>query len=439
MQLGLSDPIVQGVRALGFSEPTPIQRRAIPLILTGRDLVGSAQAGTGKTAAFVLPILMRLAGNGEGLRAFVLVPSRELATQVEAHARACARFTRIRPGVVFDGVPVGPQERMLREDGIDLLIATPRRLLDLYQRGSVSFDAIQVVVVDSADRMVDMGFAPELRRILRLMPRARQTLMFSATLPAQLDQVAEALASPTRLQIAAPTRTADAIAQSVVAVRRDLKSALLGHLLGRPAAKKALVFSRSQRDADRLAATLRRSGLEVAALHSDRIHRERALLDFHRGRVTTLVATDLDSRGLDVQDVTHVINYDVPRAAQDYVHRIGRTGGLHAEGEAITFVCPEDRDYLLDIERVLGRMIPRMKVRGFDAEASPIAAKAGDSRRDATRKAPAGREPEAVRSPRSGSRRQTKPATAPVTANGASPRGRSSRPAAIARPSRKRT
>jgi len=451
-QLGLSEPIVQGVRALGFSEPTPIQRRAIPLILTGRDLVGSAQTGTGKTAAFVLPILMRLAVQGEGLRALVLVPTRELAAQVETHARACARFTRVRTGVVFGGVPIGPQERLLRQTGIDLLIATPGRLLDLYQRQSVSFEEIQVVVLDEADRMVDMGFAPDVRRILRFLPRARQTLMFSATMPTQLNQVASgAFASPTRVEIAGPTRTADGITQSVVTVRRDLKSALLGHLLGRAAAKKALVFSRSKRGADRLAATLRRSGLEVAALHGDRSQsqRERALLDFRRGRVMTLIATDLASRGLDVQDVTHVINYDVPRAAQDYVHRIGRTGRMHAEGEAITLVCAEDRDYLLDIERVLGRMIPRMTVKGFDAEAPLVVAAAHDSRRDAKGRVsapsgPAGRRPatrrdqDATRSHRAGASAPTTPAAPAVVASPIPAHGRRPRLAALDRRSRKR-
>jgi len=300
--------------------------------------------------------------------------------------------------------------------------------------------------------MVDMGFAPDVRRILRFLPRARQTLMFSATMPTELNQVASgAFASPTRVEIAGPTRTADGITQSVVTVRRDLKSALLGHLLGRAAAKKALVFSRSKRGADRLAATLRRGGLEVAALHGDRSQsqRERALLDFRRGRVMTLIATDLASRGLDVEDVTHVINYDVPRAAQDYVHRIGRTGRMHAEGEAITLVCAEDRDYLLDIERVLGRMIPRMTVKGFDAEAPLVVAAAHDSRREAKGRvsAPSGpagrhpatrRDPDATRSHRAASTAPTTPAAPPVAASRVPAHGRRPRLAALDRRSRKR-
>jgi len=394
---------------------------------------------------------MRLASEGEGLRALVLVPTRELAAQVEVHARACGQHTRVRSGVVYGGVSIGPQERLLRQ-GVDLLIATPGRLLDLHHRKSVNFEGIQVVVLDEADRMVDMGFAPDLRRILRILPRARQTVMFSATMPAQLSEVAgEALASPTRVEIAGPTQTADGITQSVVRVRRDLKSALLGHLLGRAAAKKSLVFSRSKRGADRLTATLRRSGLEVAALHGDRTQsqRQRALLDFRRGRVMALIATDLASRGLDVQDVTHVINYDVPRAAQDYVHRIGRTGRMHAVGEAITLVCAEDRDYLRDIEKTLGRAIPRMTVTGFDADAPVLAAEAGNSRREATRKTPApragtpgtaGSRPTPVggarRSPRTSSTTRTT-ATAPVTPSRTPVHGRRSQPTSLDRRSRK--
>jgi ATP-dependent RNA helicase RhlE len=247
-QLGLSDPIVQGVRALGFSEPTPIQRRAIPLIMTGRDLVGSAQTGTGKTAAFVLPILMRLGTHGEGLRALILVPTAELAVQVDAHARACARFTRVRADVVSGGAPIGPQERMLRDTGTDLLIATPGRLLDLHHRQSVSFEDIQVVVLDDPDRMVDMGLAPQLRRILRLLPRARQTLMFSTTMPAQLNEVAgEGLASATRLEIAAVSQAANGSAPPVEPARRERKSASVGHRVGRAAAKKSIVFPRPAR------------------------------------------------------------------------------------------------------------------------------------------------------------------------------------------------
>jgi len=395
---------------------------------------------------------MRLASEGEGLRALVLVPTRELAAQVEVHARACGQHTRVRSGVVYGGVSIGPQERLLRH-GVDLLIATPGRLLDLHQRKSVNFEGIRVVVLDEADRMVDMGFAPDLRRILRILPRARQTVMFSATMPAQLSEVAgEALASPTRVEIAGPTQTADGITQSVVRVRRDLKSALLGHLLGRAAAKKSLVFSRSKRGADRLTATLRRRGLEVAALHGDRTQsqRQRALLDFRRGRVMALIATDLASRGLDVQDVTHVINYDVPRAAQDYVHRIGRTGRMHAVGEAITLVCAEDRDYLRDIERTLGRAIPRMTVTGFDADAPVLAAEAVNSRRDATRKTPApragtaGSRPTPVRGAGRSSRTSpttrttaTATATAPVTPSRAPVHGRRSQPTSLDRRGRK--
>jgi ATP-dependent RNA helicase RhlE len=277
--------------------------------------------------------------------------------------------------------------------------------------------------------------------------------MFSSTMPAQLSQMAgEVLVSPTRVEIAGPTRKADGITQSVVTVRRDLKSALVEHLLGRAAAMKALVFSRSTRGADRLAATLRRSGLEVAALHGDRSEsqREQTLLDFRQGRVTTLIATDLASRGLDVQDVTHVINFDVPRVAQDYVHRIGRTGRMHAEGEAITLVCAEDRNYLLGIERALGRMLPRMTVKGFDAESPLVVTASHGSPRDAKQtgsesgdpaamRPPTARDHDAPRSHRARSTARTKAAAATVAASEVPAHGRRQRTTALDRRSRKGT
>src|SRR5437867_1958980 len=241
-KLGLPPPIVKGVRAAGYTDPTPIQMRAIPIVLAGHDLVGAAQTGTGKTAAFVLPILARLLKGNRALRALVLVPTRELAAQVEANAREYARFTSVRAGVVFGGVPIGPQERMLRHEGVDLLIATPGRLLDLHGRQSVCFEDVEVVVLDEADRMVDMGFAPDLRRILRLLRSDRQTLMFSATMPADLNRVAsEALRRPQRLDLDGGSRPAPEIAQVLYPVARHDKVDLLSHLLGRNAIRKALV------------------------------------------------------------------------------------------------------------------------------------------------------------------------------------------------------
>jgi len=373
-QLGLPAPILEGVRAAGYSQPTPIQRRAIPIILAGHDLVGASQTGTGKTAAFLLPILTRLTRGTPGLKALVLVPTRELAAQVDSNAREYARFTHVRPGVVYGGVPIAPQERMLRQDGVDLLIATPGRLLDLHGRQSVCFEDVEVVVLDEADRMVDMGFAPDLTRILRLLRSDRQTLMFSATMPAELNRVAgEALRRPMRLDLGERTVPAPAIAQAFYPVARDLKVDLLSRMLSLDATRKALVFVRSKHGADRLVRRLKDLGHAAAALHGDRTQsqRERAMRDFRRGRVPYLVATDLASRGLDVDDVTHVINFDVPRAPEDYVHRIGRTGRMHAAGQAITLMSPEERESIRDIERFLGRTVERRTLPGFDAERVP--------------------------------------------------------------------
>jgi ATP-dependent RNA helicase RhlE len=368
-RLGLPPLVVKGVRAAGYTDPTPIQQRAIPEILAGHDLVGAAQTGTGKTAAFLLPILAHLSKGHRALRALVLVPTRELAAQVETNARDYARFTAVRPGVVFGGVPIGPQERMLRSEGVDLLVATPGRLLDLHGRQSLSFEDIEVLVLDEADRMVDMGFAPDLRRILKLLPTRRQTLMFSATMPPELNRVAsEALRNPKRVDLAPPSRPAAGITQAVYPVPRHLKTDLLDQvLLGREVGS-VLVFTRTKRGADRLTRQLHRLGHSVAALHGDRTQgqRERALADLKRGRVQVLVATDIASRGIDVDDITHVVNYDVPHTPEDYVHRIGRTGRLDAVGDAFTLMSPEERGEMAAIERFLGRAIPRVSVPDFD-------------------------------------------------------------------------
>jgi len=370
--LGLPAPLVKGVRAAGYTKPTPIQSRAIPLILSGRDMIGAAQTGTGKTAAFILPILARLLEGGERLRALVLTPTRELAAQVETNARDYARFTDLRVGVVFGGVPIGPQERLLRNQGVDLLVATPGRLLDLQGRQSVSLDEVEVLVLDEADRMVDMGFAPDLRRILRLLPTKRQTLMFSATMPPDLNKVAkEAMHDPARVDLAPPSRPAAGITQAVYPVPKHLKTDLLHELLTITETGSVIVFSRTKHGAARLARQLERRGHSVAALHGDRTQgqRERALDDLRRGRVQVLVATDIASRGLDVEDITHVVNYDVPHSPEDYVHRNGRTGRVDALGDAFTFMSPDESKAFTGIERFLGKAIPRVTLPDFDYHA----------------------------------------------------------------------
>ncbi len=368
-RLGLPAPLLQGVRSAGYTEPTPIQQRAIPIALAGHDLVGAAQTGTGKTAAFLLPILARLLGGSRGLRALVLVPTRELAAQVETNARDYARFTGIRASVVYGGVPISPQIARLRRDEVDLLVATPGRLLDLHGRMALRLDGVEVLVLDEADRMVDMGFAPDLRRILALLPRKRQTLMFSATMPPDLNRVAkEALRDPRRVDLAPPSRPAAGITQAIYPVPRHLKPDLLDQVLLGPGATSVLVFTRTKHGADRLARQLQKRGHSVAALHGDRTQgqRERALEGLKRGRVQVLVATDIASRGIDVEDISHVVNYDVPRSPEDYVHRIGRTGRVQATGDAFTLMSPEEEKDVVAIERFLGRAIPRVRIPDFD-------------------------------------------------------------------------
>ena len=367
--LGLPEPITRGVRAAGYFTPTPIQARAIPLILPGHDLVAAAQTGSGKTAAFLLPILARLLDGHRALRALILVPTRELAAQVEENAHQYSKYAEVSVGSVYGGVPIGPQERMLRYEGVDLLVATPGRLLDLHGRHSVSLDEIEVLVLDEADRMVDMGFAPDLQRILKLLPAKRQTLMFSATMPPELNRVAkDALHNPQRIDLAPPSRPAESIEQAFFPVPRHLKVDLLHDLLDHSDDRTALVFTRTKHGADRLYRQLKARGHRVAVIHGDRSQgqRERALADFKRGRVEVLVATDIASRGIDVDDITHVINYDVPRAPEDYVHRIGRTGRMNASGDAITLVSPEEDKDARAIEKFLGRRIPHETVKGFD-------------------------------------------------------------------------
>ncbi len=367
--LGLPEPITRGVRAAGYSLPTPIQSRAIPLILPGHDLVAAAQTGSGKTAAFLLPILARLLHGPHALRALILVPTRELAAQVEECAHDYSRYAEISVGSVYGGVPIGPQERMLRHEGVDLLVATPGRLLDLHGRHSVSLEEVEVLVLDEADRMVDMGFAPDLQRILRLLPARRQTLMFSATMPPELNRVAkDALRNPQRVDLAPPSRPAESIQQVFYPVPRHLKVDLLHEILDRSEDRSAIVFTRTKHGADRLHRQLKARGHCVGVIHGDRSQgqRERALGDFKRGRIEVLVATDIASRGIDVDDITHVINYDVPRTPEDYVHRIGRTGRMNAAGDAITLVSPEEEKDARAIERFLGRRVPSETVSGFD-------------------------------------------------------------------------
>jgi ATP-dependent RNA helicase RhlE len=372
--LGLPQAILKGVKAAGHIEPTPIQHRAIPVIMQGNDLIASAQTGTGKTAAYLLPILARMLDGPRRLRALVLCPTRELAAQVETYARGYARYTNLRIGVVFSGVPLPPQERMLREEGVDLLVATPGRLLDLQGRQAASFEDVEMLVLDEADRMVDLGFAPDLRRILKLLPETRQTLMISATMPPELNRVAkEALLEPVRVDLAPPPKPSAGITQAIYPVPSDLKDELLNEMFSRTEVRNMIVFARTKHGAERLARQLQRRGHSVGSLHDNRSQsqRERALDDLKRGRVQILIATDLASRGIEMDGISHVVNYDVPHAPEDYVHRIGRGARSAAVGDAFTLMSPEEQQHVAAIERFMGRTVPRVMLPDFDYRMRP--------------------------------------------------------------------
>jgi len=366
--LGLSGPVLDAVRDAGYTEPTPIQRQAIPLILRGRDVMGLAQTGTGKTAEFTLPIIERLTGGPRRTRVLILTPTRELCVQVESSFRKYARYAPLAIASVYGGVPLDPQEKQLRA-GVDVVVATPGRLIDHLERQNVAFDDLEVLVLDEADRMLDMGFAPQISRIVADVPPYRQTLLFSATMPPEVEALARKyLRKPVLVQVGRRSAAANTVKHYVYPVPRERKSALLAELLKREAMESVLVFTRTKHGADRVVRHLEREGIHAAAMHADKSQpqRMRALDDFKSGRVRVLVATDIAQRGLDISGITHVINYDVPQQAEDYVHRIGRTGRAAAEGDAFTFMSPDEIAMVRSIERVIGQEIPRISVAGFD-------------------------------------------------------------------------
>ena len=377
--LGLDARILKAVQEAGYTEPTPIQAQAIPQILAGHDLIGIAQTGTGKTAAFTLPILTKLAtqpaGSRRGTRVLVVAPTRELALQIDENIRIYARHLPLTMATVFGGVGEHPQIRALRA-GTDVIIACPGRLLDLMSRRNGDFSGLQFLVLDEADRMLDMGFLPSIRQIVRQLPSKRQTLLFSATLSKEIEALThEFQRAPKLVQIGRRANPAETVTQLVYEVPKHLKPALLLHLLRDPQMNTVLVFSRMKHGADRIARNLEQNGIRTAALHSNRSQNQRlkALKDFKAGLVRVLVATDIASRGIDVDGISHVVNYDFPMHAEDYVHRIGRTGRAHAVGDAISFVTPEDHAELRLLERFIGRGIVRKRAEGFDyAAAGPI-------------------------------------------------------------------
>jgi ATP-dependent RNA helicase RhlE len=366
--LGLSEKILEGVKAMGYIEPTPIQLRSIPLVLSGRDVIGSAQTGTGKTAAFALPILSKLGAHEPRPRVLILEPTRELAAQVETAFRDYARFTNLKIAVFYGGVGYGRQNDALRE-GVDILVATPGRLLDHIEQGNCRLDAIKYLVLDEADRMLDMGFLPDVRRILDRCPRQRHTALFSATIPPQIETLIKwAMHNPETIEIGARRTPAETVKHVIYPVSDSQKSDLLLQLLERVNYNSVLIFCRTKHGADRVAQLLKRNNHAVAVLHSNRTQREReqALRGFRDGRFEVLVATDIAARGLDIADVSHVINYDVPQHPEDYIHRIGRTGRAEATGDAFTIMTAEDSSHVFAIERFISQKIPRVKLENFD-------------------------------------------------------------------------
>ena len=373
--LGLAPEIERAVRDEGYETPTPIQEGAIPGILAGRDLIGCAQTGTGKTAAFTLPILHRLRTGTRGrLRALILTPTRELALQVREALRVYGRHLRLDSAVVHGGVGLEPQQQRLRR-GVDILVATPGRLLDLMQRGNVDFRCLEVLVLDEADRMLDMGFIRDVRRIVAALPSRRQTLLFSATMPDEIRRLArEILRDPVNVEVA-PRRSAPArgVRQTLLPVASVRKRELMAHLLETEARGLTLVFTRTKHGANKLARHLEGRGHAVAVLHGNRSQAQRTkALDAFRGKRTrVMVATDIAGRGIDVEDISHVVNYDLPNVPEDYVHRIGRTARAGATGDALSLVSPEDHPHVRGIEALIGHAIERRIVQGFAENAAP--------------------------------------------------------------------
>ena len=362
--LGLSAALLRGVAEQGYSEPTPIQARVIPVVLAGRDVLGGAQTGTGKTAGFALPLLQRLSASpaSDGrrrIRALILTPTRELAAQVEDSVRRYGKYVPLRSAVVFGGVNINPQTSLLRR-GVDVLVATPGRLLDHASQGNVDLRGVEIFVLDEADRMLDMGFLPDIRRVIALLPAKRQNLLFSATFPDDIRRLAgKLLDDPASIEVAAPNATADRIEQLVYHVEKSSKRAVLSHLISKGDWRQVLVFTRTKHGANRLAEQLESDALTAAAIHGNKSQaaRTRALADFKAGRVRVLVATDLASRGLDIDQLPHVVNYELPEVAEYYVHRIGRTGRAGREGAAVSLVSGAEHPLLKGIERLVGQQI----------------------------------------------------------------------------------
>ncbi|NII27085.1 DEAD/DEAH box helicase [Pseudoflavitalea sp. X16] len=365
-QLNLQEPLLKALKETGYSTPTPIQEQSIPVVLQQKDLLGCAQTGTGKTAAFAIPVLQLLhrqqpvSKGPRAIKALVLTPTRELAIQIEESFRAYGKYTGLTKMVIFGGVSQGNQVNALR-NGVDILIATPGRLLDLINQGFISLQQLQIFVLDEADRMLDMGFIHDVKRIIARIPVNRQTLFFSATMPSEIAGLANTiLKAPVKVEVTPVSSTAEKIEQQIYFADKDNKRSLLIHVLENPAIERALVFARTKYGSDKIARALNRAGIKADAIHGDKSQnaRQHALTNFKNGKIRILVATDIAARGIDVDNLTHVINYELPNVPETYVHRIGRTGRAGASGIAISFCDAEERAYLKDIQKVTKQSIP---------------------------------------------------------------------------------
>ena len=370
--LGVAEPLLRALTTEGYTAPTPIQARAIPQLLAGRDLLGIAQTGSGKTASFALPILQRLAADprrasSKRMRALVLSPTRELAAQIAASFKAYGRNLRLSHATVYGGVGQGPQVSALAR-GLDILIATPGRLLDLMQQGHARLDEVEIFVLDEADRMLDMGFLPAIRRVVAALPKQRQSLFFSATMPSDIAHlVRDILSEPVRAEVAPAATTVETVEQRVYHIDSGAKRELLDKVLEDPALSRVIVFTRTKHGANRLAQQLERGGHRTVAIHGNKSQsqRERALNDLRSGRARVLVATDVAARGIDIDGVTHVVNYELPNLPESYVHRIGRTARAGASGVALSFCAGDERAFLRDIERLIGRRLAVIEDHGL--------------------------------------------------------------------------